>query len=156
MHLLRRFNLETDRFVSGFAVSHGLHRTQLNALAVMMEANRSGHALTPGELGAALSLSSPATTAMLDRLAAAGHVDRTRSSVDRRKVELAISDQAQQVGRELFLPLSRHLTAALADYSDAELEIIIRFLTDMIEGTAEVRRTTSASPDEQRHREVGQ
>src|SRR5262245_5400564 len=61
---MRALTVESDRFAERFAASHGLHRTDLNALVVILDAARAGRPLTPGGLGAALNLSPPATTAL--------------------------------------------------------------------------------------------
>jgi DNA-binding MarR family transcriptional regulator len=142
--LLRRYSVETDRYIDRFAARHELHRTDLHALAVMMQASESGRPLTPGALGAALNLSSPATTALLDRLAGNGHVLRERSAADRRRVELTISARAETVGAELFGPLSREVGRAVAHYSAKEQELIARFLTDMVAATVTAREAGSS------------
>ncbi|GGK80784.1 hypothetical protein Sme01_44800 [Sphaerisporangium melleum] len=141
--LLRRLNVELDRFVERFAVGHGLHRTDLNAVVVIMDAAREGRPLTPGELGAALNLSAPATTALLNRLEHAGHIERTRSATDRRKVELALHSQAVTLARDFFTPLARHLSAALEEFSGAERQVIRRFLAGGIEASVAAREETS-------------
>lgn len=137
MALMREFSVQTDRYVERVASLHGLHRTDLNALGLLVRPG-DDH-LTPGKLGEALNLSSPATTALLDRLERNGHVNRQRSEIDRRQVQLAMTDHARVVGRTLFSPLAAHLGAALADYTPAELELVQRFLTDMTAATVAAR-----------------
>ncbi|WP_427016035.1 MarR family winged helix-turn-helix transcriptional regulator [Pseudarthrobacter sp. P1] len=137
--LLREFTVETDRYVERVGSLHGLHRTDMNALAFLVQAGLGPQPATPGRLGEALNLSSPATTALVDRLDRAGHVTRQRSEADRRQVELAMTDHARQVGRSLFSPLAAHLGAAMAGYSEAELALAQRFIADMIEATAAAR-----------------
>jgi len=142
--LLRRFSVETDRYISRFASRYGLHRTDLQALGVMMQASRSGSPLTPGALGAALNLSSPATTALLDRLAAAGHVVRERSLSDRRSIELHIGAAAEQVGRQLFGPLGAVILEVIDRYTDDEQALVARFLGDVISATSQAREQVLA------------
>ncbi|MFC4537095.1 MarR family winged helix-turn-helix transcriptional regulator [Sphaerisporangium dianthi] len=137
--LMRRLNVELDRFVERFAVDHGLHRTDLNAVVVIMDAAREGRPLTPGALGAALNLSAPATTALLNRLEQAGHVERSRSETDRRKVELALHSQAVTLAKEFFTPLARHLSEALAPFTGEERQVILRFLTGSIQASVAAR-----------------
>ncbi|MFC7387324.1 MarR family winged helix-turn-helix transcriptional regulator [Sphaerisporangium rhizosphaerae] len=137
--MMRRLNVELDRFVERFAVDHGLHRTDLNAVVVIMDAARDGRPLTPGALGAALNLSAPATTALLNRLEQAGHVQRTRSETDRRKVELALQAQAIALAKEFFTPLAQHLSASLEEFGDAERQVIHRFLTCSIQASVAAR-----------------
>jgi len=40
VRLLRQLTVETDRFAEMFGEAHGLHRTDLNALVVIMDAGR--------------------------------------------------------------------------------------------------------------------
>ncbi|MPQ97797.1 MarR family transcriptional regulator [Modestobacter sp. I12A-02628] len=141
MTLLRRFAVETDRYVESSGTQHDLHRTDLNALAVILDANRAGEPLTPSRLGAALHLSSPATTALLDRLERAGHVRRTRSTVDRRRVDLEMTRAAGLVAGELFGPLGRSVGAAVERYGPEERALVARFLRDVIAATVAARQT---------------
>lgn len=144
MVLIRRLNVESDRFVEGFAVAHRLHRTDMNALVVILDAHLAGRPLSPGELGAALNLSAPATSALLGRLEQVGHVERQRTAGDRRKVEVVIREQAVELAGEFFAPLVRRLTAAIDAFSPEEREIIGRFLTDGIEATVAARKEHEA------------
>lgn len=132
---MREFSLESDRYVERVAFLHDLHRTDLNALGYLVRPDLAENAMTPGKLGDALNLSSPATTALVDRLEKAGHVNRKRSETDRRQVELAMTDHARSVGRELFAPLATHMSTALANYSPEELAVVQRFLAEMTEAT---------------------
>ncbi|MFI6324872.1 MarR family winged helix-turn-helix transcriptional regulator [Nonomuraea sp. NPDC050556] len=137
---MRRLNMESDRFVERFATLHGLHRTDLNALVVILDAVNAGHAMSPGELGAALMLSPPATTALLNRLEQAGHVERRRSSTDRRKVEVAMNEQAAELARQFFAPLGRQLSEVIGGFSEEERRVIGRFLAGSIEATVEASK----------------
>ncbi|TDE32989.1 MarR family transcriptional regulator [Nonomuraea mesophila] len=144
MVLIRRLNVESDRFVEGFAVAHGLHRTDMNALVEIQDAHLAGHALSPGELGGKLNLSAPATTALIDRLEQAGHVVRRRSATDGRKVEVVITERAAELARGFFAPLGRHLTAAVEEFGPGERKTVVRFLTRGIEATVAAREDHGA------------
>jgi DNA-binding MarR family transcriptional regulator len=111
-----------------FAERHGLHPTDLNAMLAVLQADLEGSPLTPGRLGARLGLSSGATTAVVDRLERLGHVLRTREDSDRRRVTLRYGDTAAAVGRQFFGPLGDRMDAMLAGFSDAELDVVLRFL----------------------------
>ncbi|GGO12651.1 hypothetical protein GCM10010116_25430 [Microbispora rosea subsp. aerata] len=144
MSLMRRLNVEIDRFAEQFAVAHGLHRTDLNALTVIMDASREGRPLTPGALGAALNLSAPATSALINRLEQAGHLTRHRSTGDRRKVELAMHEQAAALASRFFAPLGQRMAAALEEFTPEERRIIGRFLNRGIEAVVAATRETTA------------
>ncbi|GII87764.1 hypothetical protein Ssi03_57540 [Sphaerisporangium siamense] len=126
--LMRRLTVELDRFAERFASDHGLHRTDLNAVVVIMDAVRGGAPLTPGSLAGALNLSAPATTALLNRLERAGHVERRRSATDRRKVELTLRAQAVALAERFFAPLADSLASVFDRFTDEERGVIRRFL----------------------------
>jgi DNA-binding MarR family transcriptional regulator len=129
--LLRRLTVELDAVGQRFADLHGLNRTDVRALVAIMDAARRGEALTAGGLGAAVELRSASVTALVDRLEKVGHVRRVRDETDRRRVSLEMSDAAMTAGAEFFGGLQRDLGAAMAGYSDEELAVVRRFLTEM-------------------------
>ena len=129
--LLRRLTVELDAVGQRFASVHGLGRTDVRALVAIMDAARHGRSLTAGGLGSAVDLSSASVTALVDRLERAGHVHRVRDPEDRRRVVLQISDSAMAAGGAFFGGLQRELVAAMDGYSDEELAVVRRFLTEM-------------------------
>jgi DNA-binding MarR family transcriptional regulator len=129
--LLRRLTVELDAVGSRFATVHGLNRTDVRALVAIMDAARRGKALTAGQLGEAVDLRSASVTALVDRLEKVGHVRRVRDPEDRRRVALQISDSAMAAGGEHFGGLARDLVLAMESYSDEELAVVRRFLTEM-------------------------
>ncbi|SDC36614.1 DNA-binding transcriptional regulator, MarR family [Geodermatophilus telluris] len=131
--LLRRLAVELDAVGQRFADEQGLGRTDVRALTALMDATRDGRGLTAGGLGTAVDLSSASVTALVDRLERMGHVHRERDEADRRRVVVAVSDTAMAAGREFFGALQEDLVAAMEGYTDAELAVVRRFLTDMTE-----------------------
>ena len=129
--LLRRLTVEVDAVGSRFAELHGMGRSDVRALVAIMDAARGGQALTGGGLGAAVDLSSASVTALVDRLERAGHVERVRDPEDRRRVVLRMTDSAMRAGGEFFGGLQRDLVAAMGAYTDEELAVVRRFLTEM-------------------------
>ncbi|MGA6161698.1 MarR family winged helix-turn-helix transcriptional regulator [Amycolatopsis magusensis] len=144
--LVRRLTVESDRFAEMFGEAHGLHRTDLNALAVIMDAARRGAPMSPSQLATALHLSASATTSVLDRLERAGHLHRDRSATDRRKVELRMHEQAREIGSAFFQPLGRRFAEAWQDLGDDERRTVARFLELTIDATTEVRGGLTADP----------
>jgi len=135
VHLLQEFSLEANRYVDAAGGSNDMHRTDLNALAVIMQHTAKNQVVTPGVLRKELHLSSPATTALIDRLDKSGHVVRERQGTDRRQVQLRMTPKAYRDGGAMFLPLARHISAAMQGFSPAELEVATRFMTAMIDAT---------------------
>ena len=107
--------------------------TDVRALVAIMDAARAGRPMTAGALGAAVELSSPAVTALVDRLERVGHVERVRDEHDRRRVVLEMTPSAMAAGGEFFGGLQRDLAAAMDGYSDDELAVVRRFLEEMTE-----------------------
>ncbi|WP_051477046.1 MarR family transcriptional regulator [Arthrobacter sp. Br18] len=143
MELLRQFTVETDRYIEAASAGDALHRTDLNALGIMMGAARAGATVTPGMLREELDLSSPATTALVDRLNTAGHVTRTRSAVDRRQVHLELTERALDTGSRLFAPLAQHITDALSEFDDAELALLERMMQRVTDATVLAKGATA-------------
>ncbi|MEI4272924.1 MarR family transcriptional regulator [Klenkia sp. LSe6-5] len=131
--LLRQVAVESNRTAAVFGDAHDLHRTDLDALAVVVGAAVAGRAMTPGRLATELRLSSPATTALVDRLERSGHLVRERSSTDRRQVVLRVQDTARELAREFFTPMADRVGAVLADMTDDEVQVVGAFLHRAVE-----------------------
>ncbi|WP_258803818.1 MarR family winged helix-turn-helix transcriptional regulator [Pseudarthrobacter sp. NS4] len=144
VRLLQEFTLEANRYVDAAGGRKDMHRTDLNALAVIMRHTAKGSVVTPGVLRKELNLSSPATTALIDRLDSSGHVVRERQSSDRRQVQLKMTPKAYQEGGAIFGPLARQMGTAMANFSEEELETVSRFMTAMVEATVAAREESSA------------
>lgn len=144
IRLLQEFTLEANRYVDAAGGRQDMHRTDLNALAVIMRHTAKGNTVTPGLLRKELHLSSPATTALIDRLDHSGHVVRERHSADRRQVQLKMTPKAFEDGGAIFAPLSRFMNGAMAGFSPAELDTVTRFMTAMVEATVSAREVHSA------------
>lgn len=141
---LRMFAIEMEHYVLAAGDAAALHRTDLTALSHAMETIHSGTRLTPGELAARMGLSPSATTSMLDRLEAAGHVVRSRESGDRRVVTITMTEKAQRTGYELFAPLAQAFEHVMAGYTRAELIRIQQFLNEISAATRSARPHAAA------------
>ncbi|WP_326701224.1 MarR family transcriptional regulator [Streptomyces sp. NBC_01754] len=127
---LRRMNGEINRLVHSFAHAQGLHATDVQALAAILDADAP---LTPGRLRDHLGLTSGAVTACLDRLERSGHVRRSRDSADRRVVHLHYEPTAKSVARSFFMPLAEAAATAQALTEPGEMAAALRFVTRMNE-----------------------
>ena len=143
VRLLQDFTLEANHYVDAAGGKNDMHRTDLNALAVIMRHSAAGLVVTPGVLRSELRLSSPATTALVDRLHASGHLTRERLGTDRRQVQLHMTPKAYRDGSAMFLPLATRMGEAMGAYSEAELDLVRRFMTDMVQATIEARQEAS-------------
>jgi DNA-binding MarR family transcriptional regulator len=88
--------------------------------------------LSPGQLARLILLTSGGMTALLHRLAGAGHVRRERHPGDRRSFVLHASPEILKRRRELNGPLAESLDAVSAARSPEEREVIGRYLEDVL------------------------
>jgi DNA-binding MarR family transcriptional regulator len=91
--------------------------------------------LTAGRLSELTGLTPGAVTGLIDRMVAAGVVQRVRDGRDRRKVLVEATfrpTEIQAVG-SLFGPLVQATEKLYADYSDIQLRTIAEFMTRLAE-----------------------
>lgn len=140
---LRLFANESELYVGAAGREAAMHRTDLSGLALVMDRGQVGEHPTPGQISAALQLSAPATSAMLDRLERLGHVRRTPHPSDRRSVVVEITDHALEVGGAMFGNLRDHLAPVLATRSERDLAVVASFLEDAAAATRAARESLS-------------
>ncbi|MFD0020799.1 MarR family winged helix-turn-helix transcriptional regulator [Streptomyces sp. NPDC058382] len=107
-----------------FAAWLGLHSTDATAVLEIAAAEERGTPLSPARLSERVSLSTGATTALLNRLESAGHITRTREHTDRRVITLRGGAHIQERADEFFGPLARRLDTAMSPYPP---ELLARF-----------------------------
>ncbi|MGP5724556.1 MarR family winged helix-turn-helix transcriptional regulator [Arthrobacter rhombi] len=145
VELLQQFVMATDRYVEIAGSGHGMHRTDLNALSYVMRSEQAGQAPTASNISAELNLSSPATSALLNRLAASGHITRDRHDADRRVVRIRSTATAVADGRAMFTALAAELGDVIAGYSPEDRLVMTRFMADA--SSAVDRATGSHRPE---------
>lgn len=134
--LLERMTSELEYYAARMRRRAGMRRTDMHAVAAVVDAERDGEEMTPGRLGTMLGLSSSSVTALVDRLCEAGHLDRGAARTDARRVALHANDIGRQVGEELFEPLDHALMEVFARHSPAELELFGRIVGEITDATA--------------------
>ncbi|MDN3353114.1 MarR family transcriptional regulator [Actinomadura sp. DC4] len=144
--LLRRYSVEADRIGRAFCDRHGMHRTDFQALGIVMDAERQGAPITPAGLARALSMTTGAVSAAIDRLERTGHLRRSRESTDRRLVHLHFTAEAWSLAYDFFRPLGDRAADVRARFTDEELDTVARYLTDMNEAMSEHHRSLTAPP----------
>jgi len=104
---------------------HGLHLGQNYLLALLWEQD----GRTPGELAAALHVTTPTVTKMATRMSAAGLLTRQRDDKDNRLVRLWLTD----AGRSLQQPIEAEREAiedhVTADLTQSECRYLMRALS---------------------------
>ena len=129
VHLLREVALRLELAVGEFARTTGLHGTDVRALVRLLDAERAGAEATPGWLAQQLGMTSQATTAVIHRLEAAGHVERLRSRTDGRSARLQVSDSAVALGWQFFGPLLDRLIVTTQGLGPNEQTVVKEYLS---------------------------
>ncbi|WP_123670668.1 MarR family winged helix-turn-helix transcriptional regulator [Actinocorallia herbida] len=128
---LRGYGATYREFSRRFAAWLGLHSTDAEALLQILGAEERGQPLSPARLSERVSLSSGATTALLNRLEQAGHVVRTREHTDRRIVTLHSSERVQRLADDFFGPMSGRVDTVMSAYPPDLLDRFETFLADL-------------------------
>lgn len=105
--------------------------------------------VTAGRLAELTGLTTGAITGLVDRMEKAGFVRRERDEEDRRKVYIAIVPEALGRIGSFYEPLQKAVTKDWEGYTDAELKLLVRFLTqgyDTMIGVLDDLKTKQARP----------
>jgi len=95
--------------------------------------------LAPGRLATLTGLTTGSVTGVIDRLESGGFVGRERDDADRRKVRVVpVPEAAARLATEWHDNLDL-LDTVLQRRDRAELEVISRFLSELVEGHDELR-----------------
>jgi DNA-binding MarR family transcriptional regulator len=110
--VLLRLNRDLRRELAPLGITAGQ--------AALLHAIATGNGVGVRELAEGERLSRPRVTAAVDRLEAMGLATRTRSDADRRRVELAVTDEGRRVLRSARRRRTAWLAARLAQLDPAE------------------------------------
>jgi DNA-binding MarR family transcriptional regulator len=97
-----------------------------------MAADADERRVTIGALGAELGITSGATTFAVNRLERAGLVRRTRDPDDQRRIFLSLSESGRDLAMRFYSPVRDRSLGVLARFTDAELQIVRRFLGETL------------------------
>ena len=132
-HLLRRLTLHHDRWIEGVCRHVGISRSDYDALQALDQYG----SLTPSELGALLTLTSGAVTALIDRLEKLGWASRHRHPDDRRKVIVTLTQDAWQIGQDDLEPYHRAIDASARQLRKDDRAVVLAFLDTLIDKIAD-------------------
>jgi DNA-binding MarR family transcriptional regulator len=119
-----RFGAAADEVDDAAAARLGVNRTDLRILGLVSAAE----AMTAGALATAARLSPAATTAAIQRLAAAGHLRREVDPSDRRRAVVTVTATTAEILDRVYRPIGEAGLRLLDRYSPAELTLITEFL----------------------------
>lgn len=103
----------------------------LLALRFMLRAKQEHRAVSPTDLGVYLGIKTSSVTVMLDRLEAAGHVLRTPSPVDRRRLVIETTDYADAEVRKTLADMHTRMMEATTGIDADVAAGIVSFLDRM-------------------------
>lgn len=103
----------------------GLNMTDLEVLDLIFLRKQA----SAGELADATGLSSGAVTALIDRLAAAGYVERADDPNDRRRVIVRVRQAAIEPIKNAYLAMQKRMFDLWSSYSARDIETITDFVT---------------------------
>ncbi len=101
----------------------GLNATDVNCLRLLAD-----EAMSAGELSERIGLTGAATTALIDRLEAAGFARRERSKEDRRRVIIHADEGKLHEVDALYGSQGDRMAKLLSRYSAEEFAVILDFL----------------------------
>ncbi len=125
---VRAWSLANAELNQHLAAWTGLPTTDANALGNVVWAAEGGEPLSPAQLARRIGMTSGATTVLLNRLEAAGHVVRTRESTDRRRVTLRPSPEAREAARAFTAFSGQEIAATLREAAPSDLRVVADFM----------------------------
>ena len=128
---LRDFASLDSELGRAFARSHHMHPSDASAIVEILAAERHGRTLTPARLAARIGLTTGATSTLLGRLEAAGHIVRGHDHADRRVVSLHSTQAIHDSADVYFAPIAKELDKALRHYSSEELATVKSVVADL-------------------------
>ena len=154
-HAIRRMNAQSVMTDAAVAARFRLHTTDLECLDLIYLRRDQ----TAGELAKATGLTSGAVTALIDRLQAAGYVERVADSADRRRVHVRIRPEAIKPIEAVYAPMQQAMVALWSKFSERDLQVIVDFIsrsTDLAAACAnEISRAAPALPRKRRSARAG-
>ena len=110
-----------------------LGETDLRAIRYVMAATNRDQPTSPHDLAEHLGISTAATTTMLDRLSAAGHLERLPHPTDRRSKVVVATEHAYAEVRAQLADTHDRMRAAAAQVPVAARPAVIAFLEQLTE-----------------------
>ena len=131
-----------ERFDTTAAYRLGVDRSGLRAVNAMERG-----AISPGELSEHLGLTSGAVTALLDRMEAAGHVQRNAVSGDARRREADLSKRTRRNAHTVYNLLGEAIGSGLSAFHESQREVILKGLLTLATAFNEAAKKTQTLHD---------
>lgn len=131
LQAVRALNDAMDRMNGGMKGDMQMNATDLAALRMLIVREGRGETVSPHQVADHLRISTASTTKLLDRLSAAGHVERRPHPSDRRARVVILTDESRATFFRHFRERLQSMRAVVERYSDEELAVIARFLSEL-------------------------
>ncbi|WP_221321333.1 MarR family winged helix-turn-helix transcriptional regulator [Actinoplanes sp. L3-i22] len=126
---IQQLTLRQQRFERRVARDLGVDLPGLEALDHLISAGPS----SPTELARRLDISTAATSLVLNRLEAAGHIRRERHPTDGRKLVVTAAEDSVDAADRLVAPLIGGVETLVGSLSEQESATVLKFLDALIQ-----------------------
>lgn len=123
-HLMREHSSAVMRYSAALAKRMGLEVSEVAALGHIQQAGL----MTLGGIRSRLSMSAGAVTTLVDRREARGYLERVRNPDDRRSYLVRCTRAGFEDSMQNLWPYIEEMTSIEGRFSEAEKEVIRRFL----------------------------
>jgi DNA-binding MarR family transcriptional regulator len=117
-----------DRMYGDMKDGMEMNSTDLAALRMLIIREQRGEAVSPHDLADHLRITTASTTKLLDRLSAAGHLERRAHPSDRRARIVVLTDESRITFFRHFAEHLHEMRRVAERYDDDELRVIRSFL----------------------------
>ena len=124
-----------------------LNENDMKALRFLVICKNEGLIATPGNLAEHLNISSASTTKLLDRLTAAGHIERSAHPSDRRALMITITQHTHEQVRDTVGRTHARRFDVAANLTPDEREVVIRFLDNLSNTSDDAQEPQGAAAD---------
>lgn len=128
LEALRRFRRADQTMRRRVSAAMDMNVSDLQALQLVIAAEGAGQSVSPRDLSAHLGISTASTTALLDRLTASGHLERSPHPTDRRGVVVRATCHAHSEVRERLERMHRRMAEIAAQVPAEARPALVAFL----------------------------
>lgn len=121
---IRRHQNASDMVDESLAALLGINLTDARCLDIIDRFEQ----ITPGALAAESGLSAAAVTTVVDRLASGGYVRRTPDPLDRRRIQLSVTDDTKRMTQLIYGHMSALGREKMGNLTEQQVRLIVRFL----------------------------
>ena len=149
LNMLRTYRTAETAMRSRTRSDMKMNETDLLAIRFVMRGHKAGKNISPKDLSRLLNISTPSTTALIDRLEASGHLTRRPHPTDRRSLEIVPTATADTEVRQTLGEMHKRMLEVTDSLSPEEARTVMTYLqrlTWAVEQDDRPRTPGSTSP----------